>query len=101
MYLLDTNVISELRKAKSGRIDRHVRDWAKQVDADALYLSAISILELELGIPIARTARPDTGPCVALLDGGACSARLRGSDSISGYSGCATLRCFSRAESML
>jgi toxin FitB len=50
MYLLDSNVISELRKAKSGRIDGHVREWAKQVDAGALYLSAISILELEIGL---------------------------------------------------
>lgn len=50
MYLLDTNVISELRKAKSTRMDRHVRAWAKKVDAAALFLSAISILELEIGI---------------------------------------------------
>ncbi|MCI5123488.1 MAG: VapC toxin family PIN domain ribonuclease, partial [Candidatus Electrothrix sp. AR5] len=28
MYLLDTNVVSELRKAKSGRIDRNVQKWA-------------------------------------------------------------------------
>jgi toxin FitB len=50
MYLLDTNVISELRKAKSSRMDRHVRAWARKVDPGALFLSAISILELEIGI---------------------------------------------------
>lgn len=50
MYLLDTNVISELRKAKSAKMDRHVRAWAKKVDAGSLFLSAISILELEVGI---------------------------------------------------
>lgn len=50
MYLLDTNVISELRKAGTSRMDRNVRSWAKSVSASTLYLSAISILELEIGI---------------------------------------------------
>lgn len=50
MYLLDTNVVSELRRAKSGKIDRHVKSWAKSVSASALFLSVISILELEIGI---------------------------------------------------
>jgi predicted nucleic acid-binding protein len=50
MYLLDTSVISELRKAGSSRMDRNVRSWAKSVSASTLYLSAISILELEIGI---------------------------------------------------
>lgn len=31
MYLLDTNVVSELRKAKTGKINRHVKAWAKRV----------------------------------------------------------------------
>lgn len=50
IYLLDTNVISELRKAKTGRIDHGVRRWAAKVAIPSLYLSAISVLELELGI---------------------------------------------------
>ncbi len=50
MYLLDTNIVSELRKAKSGKIDRNVKAWAKGVSPTTLFLSAISILELELGI---------------------------------------------------
>jgi predicted nucleic acid-binding protein len=50
MYLLDTNVISELRKAKSTRMDRHVKAWARKVEPASLFLSAISILELEIGI---------------------------------------------------
>jgi predicted nucleic acid-binding protein len=50
MYLLDTNVVSELRKAKSGKINRNVKVWAKGVSATSLFLSAISILELEVGI---------------------------------------------------
>lgn len=48
MYLLDTNVVSELRKARNA--DRGVRMWAQAVPASSLYLCAISILELELGI---------------------------------------------------
>jgi predicted nucleic acid-binding protein len=48
MYLLDTNVVSELRKAKKG--DHGVRTWAQAVPASSLYVCAISILELEIGI---------------------------------------------------
>ena len=50
MYLLDTNVVSELRKAKTGKVDRNVKNWAKSVSASTLFLSVISILELEIGI---------------------------------------------------
>lgn len=50
MFLLDTDVISELRKAKSGRANRNVVKWSRLVSATALYLSAITILELETGV---------------------------------------------------
>ena len=50
MFLLDTNVVSELRKVGSGRADARVVAWAQSVDAAALYISAISLLELELGV---------------------------------------------------
>lgn len=50
MYLLDTDVVSELRKAKSGKADLNVVAWARSVSPASLYLSAISILELELGV---------------------------------------------------
>jgi hypothetical protein len=50
MYLLDTNVVSELRKAKSGKADRRVIAWAASVPDESLFLSAICILELQLGI---------------------------------------------------
>lgn len=48
MYLLDTNVISELRKAK--KADKNVIKWAKTVSSSTLFISVISILELETGI---------------------------------------------------
>ena len=50
MYLLDTNVVSELRKAKSGKADQGVIAWAKNIPGNQFYLSAISVLELELGV---------------------------------------------------
>lgn len=49
MYLLDTNVVSELRKAKAGKADRNVAAWAVRAPPTGLFLSAISILELEIG----------------------------------------------------
>ena len=50
MYLLDTNIVSELRKVKSGRADPGVVAWSQTVPTAGLYLSAISIQELELGV---------------------------------------------------
>lgn len=50
MYVLDTNVLSELRKARLGKADANVVAWAASVDAGALFVSAISLLELELGV---------------------------------------------------
>jgi toxin FitB len=47
MYILDTNVISELRKGKKAQ--RSVRLWAQALPAANLYLSVLSILELEIG----------------------------------------------------
>lgn len=50
MYLLDTNVISELRKAHTGKADANVLAWSTSVKPTSLYLSAITIMELEQGI---------------------------------------------------
>jgi len=49
MYLLDTNVVSELRKVNAGRADERVKAWSEAVDAASMALSAITILELDLG----------------------------------------------------
>jgi predicted nucleic acid-binding protein len=48
MYLLDKNVISELRKA--ARANALVRTWAESVPANSFWLSAITVLELEIGV---------------------------------------------------
>ena len=50
MFLLDTNVISELRKAGSGTADTNVVAWLSAQDAASFYLSAVTLMELELGI---------------------------------------------------
>jgi toxin FitB len=47
MYLLDTNVLSELRKR--GRVEPKVAAWAVSVKPGDLYLSVITILEIEIG----------------------------------------------------
>lgn len=49
-YLLDTNVISELRKIGDGRADAGVVAWIEAVDAASFFISAITILELERGV---------------------------------------------------
>ncbi|PKO35780.1 MAG: VapC toxin family PIN domain ribonuclease [Betaproteobacteria bacterium HGW-Betaproteobacteria-7] len=50
MFILDTNVVSELRKAKLGKADAKVSAWAASVPLGSLHLSVITILELETGV---------------------------------------------------
>ncbi|MEO3435237.1 type II toxin-antitoxin system VapC family toxin [Inquilinus sp. CAU 1745] len=50
MYVLDTNVISELRKVRLGKADPNVAAFSERVDASDLYMSVISVMELELGV---------------------------------------------------
>ena len=50
MYLLDTNVVSELRKVRTGKADQNVAKWAENVETALLHLSVIVVLELELGV---------------------------------------------------
>ncbi|MFI4941968.1 MAG: type II toxin-antitoxin system VapC family toxin [Burkholderiales bacterium] len=54
MYLVDTNVVSELRKVRAGRADARVAAWADGVDATDLYLSVVSLQELEIGVLLAE-----------------------------------------------
>ena len=50
MYLLDTNVVSELGKAKNRKAEPKVIAWANRVSTATLFLSAVTVLELEIGI---------------------------------------------------
>lgn len=47
MYLLDTNVISELRKPQA---DANVVAWARSILASRMFISAITLKELETGV---------------------------------------------------
>ena len=58
MFLLDTNVVSELRKAASGKADRNVAAWAASVPASAMFLSVLVLRELELGVLLAKAKDP-------------------------------------------
>ena len=51
MYLVDTNVVSELRRP---RPHRAVLEWIAEVPADQLFLSAVTVGEIQAGIEITR-----------------------------------------------
>jgi hypothetical protein len=61
MFLLDTNVVSELRKVRLGTANENVAKWADSVDAADLFLSAITIEELEIGILLVERRDPAQG----------------------------------------
>jgi toxin FitB len=61
MYLLDTNVVSELRKAKAGRAHESVTAWAAEVPAESLFVSVVTVQELEIGILLAERRDPAQG----------------------------------------
>ena len=70
MFVLDTNVVSELRRAKAGKADKNVTAWAASVPAGGLFLSAITILELEIGVLMVERRDPAQGAILrAWLDG--------------------------------
>ena len=50
MFLLDTNIVSEIRKIQQGKANPHLAAWVKQTPANQMYISAITLLELEKGI---------------------------------------------------
>jgi predicted nucleic acid-binding protein len=50
MYLIDTNVVSELRKEEAGRAHPRVTAWAQAMDRSRMFVAAHTIFELELGV---------------------------------------------------
>jgi toxin FitB len=70
MYLLDTNVVSELRKIRHKKADVRVAAWADSVDAAELYISVITLQELEIGVLLAerREAKQGAMLCAWLSD---------------------------------
>ena len=70
MYLVDTNIVSELRRAKSARVNRGVLAWSTSVSTPSLFLSVITILELEKGVlGLARRDPPQAAVLRRWLDG--------------------------------
>jgi toxin FitB len=68
MYVLDTNVISELRKGK--KAERSVRMWAQALPTASLFLSVVSVLELEIGtLLVERRDRMQGAILRAWIDG--------------------------------
>lgn len=61
MFVLDTNVVSELRKAATGRANPGVVAWAADVPSGHSFVSAITIGELEQGVLMAERRDPDVG----------------------------------------
>ena len=61
MFVLDTNVVSELRKVRSGKANHGVASWAEQVSSAELFISAITIHELEHGVLLMERADPARG----------------------------------------
>jgi predicted nucleic acid-binding protein len=60
-YVLDTNVVSELRKVRSGRADPGVAQWARSTPAGHLFLSVVTLHELEHGVLLAERSDPRKG----------------------------------------
>jgi predicted nucleic acid-binding protein len=61
MFLLDTNVVSELRKVRSGKADQGLADWADSVAPSDLYISVVTLQELEIGVLRAERRDPAQG----------------------------------------
>lgn len=61
MYVLDTNVVSELRKIRLGKADSQFAIWADSVEVMDLFLSVITIQELEIGVLLAERRDPSQG----------------------------------------
>jgi predicted nucleic acid-binding protein len=61
MYVLDTNIVSEIRKIKTGKADPGVAAWTRRVATGLTYISAITIQELEHGVLLAERRDPAAG----------------------------------------
>jgi predicted nucleic acid-binding protein len=69
MYLLDTRIVVEIGKAKSGGTDPGLAAWAAGVDRQRLFVSAIALLELDAAAAhLARRDRSAGGVLQAWID---------------------------------
>jgi toxin FitB len=56
-YLLDTNIISEIRKG--GDCNPHAAAWYDSIDEDSIYVSVLVLGEIRKGIERVRSTNPD------------------------------------------
>jgi predicted nucleic acid-binding protein len=61
MFVLDTSVVSELRKIRLGKANKFVAKWADDVDSTDLFISVITVEELEMGVLLAERRDPPQG----------------------------------------
>ena len=61
MFVLDTNVVSELRKVRSNKANPGVAEWAAGVVSAEMFISAITIHELEHGVLLMERSDPTQG----------------------------------------
>ena len=61
MFLLDTNLVAELGKVRCGKANAGVAAWTDRVEATALFISAITHHELELGVMLLERHDPAQG----------------------------------------
>lgn len=61
MFLLDTNVVSELRKSEAGKANEGVFTWAHEIPSAFMFLSVISLHEIEHGVLLAERSDPPKG----------------------------------------
>ncbi len=70
MVLLDTNVVSELRKVRTGKAHPNVAAWSRTVSPASLFLSVITVHELEVGVGLLERRDPAQGALLRTwLDG--------------------------------
>lgn len=75
MFVLDTNVVSELRKVRAGKANAGVAEWASSVRSARMFLSAVSIHELEHGVLLTERSDPRQGQVLRMwLDDSVASA---------------------------
>lgn len=61
MFVLDTNVVSELRKVRSGKANPGVTEWVADIPSARMFLSSITIHELEHGVLLLERSDPAQG----------------------------------------
>ena len=78
MYLIDTNVLSELRRVRSGRADPNVAAWAEATPAAELFVSVIVLQEIEIGVLLMERRDPGQGAVLRRWYEGAVLAGFEG-----------------------